>query len=35
MDCGSVAHWPAGEVAVTKEGAGKAKGIQAGKESGL
>lgn len=28
MDCGSWAHWPAGELAVTKEGAGKAKGVQ-------
>lgn len=28
MDCGSLAQWPAEEVAVTKEGAGKAKGIQ-------
>lgn len=28
MDCGPWAQWPAGEVAVTEEAAGKAKGIQ-------
>lgn len=28
MDWGSLAHWPAEEVAVAEEGAGKAKGIQ-------